>query len=122
MGIDSRNRILLYHLEGLLNIITKVENGQVPKTVVVSGTSYFFNEKTVNRLGFEYENPSLFYRINFLVNFIDLTWMYSLSQEKSSIPKVWKAKKAIVTASNLLNRKELLMELHRKIAVRISDA
>lgn len=46
-------------------------------------------------MGFEIENPSLFYKVNLFLNFIDLTWMYSLSQGKLSIPKIWKAKKQV---------------------------
>ena len=42
MGNEIRNRILCYHLEGLMNIIKEVENGSIPKTVSIIGTSYFF--------------------------------------------------------------------------------
>lgn len=58
--VESRNALLCYHLEGLLQIIYQIEGGLIPKTVILSGTSYFFNERTLARLGFRYEAPSIF--------------------------------------------------------------
>ncbi len=118
-GIETRNRILIYHLEGLLDIITKIENGEIPNTVNISGTSYFFNERTANKLGFELEKSSLFYRINLLVNFIDLTWMYSVSQGRFSIPKIWIASKTTTVGSKLVEHKEIIKDLHHKITSKI---
>lgn len=119
IGIESRNRILMYHLEGIMNIITQIENGVIPKTVTVSGTSYFFNERTIKKLGFEQKRPSLFYRINLLVNFIDLIWMYSVSQGRFSMPKIWNVKKISIEGSKLINRKEIINELHNKMISKI---
>ncbi len=49
IGIDIRNRILLYHLEGLMNIIKQIENGSIPKSLNIVGTSYFFDKRTLNK-------------------------------------------------------------------------
>ena len=89
-GIEIRNRILTFHLEGLLNIIKEIEIGSIPQSVNIVGTSYFFNERTLNKLGFELKKPSLFYRVNLFANFIDVIWMYSVSQGHFLIPKIWK--------------------------------
>ena len=70
-GIETRNNLLVFHLEGLINLINEIENDIIPKTVHIVGTSYFFNEKTLNKLGFELKQASMFYRINLFVNFID---------------------------------------------------
>lgn len=69
IGIESRNRILIYHLEGLLNIIMQIENGSIPESVNIVGTSYFFNKRTLYKLGFKQKSPSWFYRINLLILF-----------------------------------------------------
>ncbi len=116
--VESRNALLCYHLEGLLQIIYQIEGGLIPKTVILSGTSYFFNERTLARLGFRYEAPSIFYRINLLANFIDLTWMYSLSQGRFGIPTLWKAKKATITGGALVDQKAVLTELYQRMTSR----
>ncbi|MBK9716026.1 MAG: hypothetical protein IPO85_00600 [Saprospiraceae bacterium] len=114
-GIEFKNSLLIYHLEGLLNIIKLIENKKIPNTVNIIGTSYFFNDRTLKKMGFEIENPSLFYRANLFVNFIDLAWMYSLSQGKLSIPKVWYAKKASISGAKLVESKKVIEVLYDKM-------
>lgn len=118
-GVALRNRILTYHLEGLLNIIAQIEKGAIPKTVNIIGTSYFFNEKTITKFGFRLEEPTLFYRINLLLNFIDLTWMYSLAQGKFAIPTLWKVKKASTTGSELVEKKAIIQALYDRLSAKM---
>ena len=114
-GIELKTKLLMFHLEGLLKIIQLIEDKNIPETVNIIGTSYFFNDRTTQKIGFEIVKPSLFYRINLLINFIDLIWMYSLSQRKFSIPKLWNAKKASISGAKLIESKKLLEELYEKM-------
>ena len=66
-------------------------------------------------MGFEVENPSLFHSVNLIANFIDLFWMYSLSQGKLSIPKIWNTKNAKITGSKLIESKKMIEELYEKL-------
>ena len=111
-GIELRNRLLIYHFEGLLNLVRLIENKKIPETVNIVGTSYFFNNRTLQKMGFEIINPSLFYILNLFVNFIDLIWMYSLSKGKFSIPNIWNAKKASITGINLIESRKGIEELY----------
>lgn len=115
-GIALRNRLLAYHLEGLLNLISQIEKKQIPESVMVVGTSYFFNDRTLQKLGFQIEKPSVLYRANLFINFIDLFWMYSLSQGTISIPKLWDAKKASIKGDMLVAQKANLETLHLRLA------
>jgi len=114
-GIELRNKLLTYQLEGLTNLIQLIENKNIPETVNIVGTSYFFNNRTLQKMGFEIVNPSLFYRLNLFVNFIDLIWMYSLSQGKFSIPKIWNAKKASISGTKLIESKKAIEDLYDKM-------
>lgn len=114
-GIEMRNRLLLFQLEGLKKIIQLIEDKVVPESILIVGTSYFFSNRTVQRLGFELIEPSLFYRINLLGNFLDILWMYSLAQGKWAIPKVWKAKKVQITGQQLVEHKSQLVSLYDKL-------
>jgi len=115
-GIELRNRLLTYQLEGLTNLIQLIENKSIHETVNIVGTSYFFNNRTLHKMGFEIVNPSLFYRLNLFVNFIDLIWMYSLSRGKFSIPKIWDAKKASISGSRLLAKKDVIETLYKRMS------
>jgi hypothetical protein len=69
-------------------------------------------------MGFEIVNPSLFYRLNLFINFIDLIWMYTLSQGKLSIPKIWNAKKASITGVKLIESKKRIEDLYDKMKIK----
>ena len=114
-GIEMRNRLLLFQLEGLKNIIQLIEDKAVPESVTIVGTSYFFSDRTVQKIGFELIEPSLFYRINLFANILDLVWMYSLAQAKWAIPKVWQAKKVQITGQKLVEHKVQLEVLYDKL-------
>ena len=114
-GTPLRNRILLYHLEGLLRLIQLIEEKRIPESVNIVGTSYFFNDRTLLKLGFQLEKASLFYRINLLINGIDLFWMYSLSQGKLAIPTLWDAKKASIQGNQLVQSKPKLHALYKHL-------
>jgi hypothetical protein len=114
-GLALRNKILQYHLEGLLNLISLIEKKQIPASVTVVGTSYFFSNRTLTKLGFQIENASLFYRANLFINFLDLFWMYSLSRGKVSFPALWDAKKAMIKGDQLLTQKKALEMLYERL-------
>ena len=114
-GVSLRNKLLKYHCEGLLNIISQIENKRIPESVQIVGTSYFFNERTLQKLGFQIEKASLFYRANLFINFIDLFWMYSLSCGKVSFPALWDAKKARTQGATLLAHKKSLELLYARL-------
>ena len=120
-GIEMRNRLLIFHLEGLIYIIRQIENNSISEKVNIVGTSYFFNNRTLHKMGFEVENPSLFYRLNLIANFIDLFWMYSLSQGKLSIPKIWNAKNAKISGAKLIERKKMIEELYERLKRKTTD-
>ena len=114
-GIEWRNRLLIYHLEGLLQLISLIENKQISESVTIVGTSYFFNDRTLQKLGFQIEKASTFYRANLFINFIDLFWMYSLSRGKVSMPALWDAKKASIQGAELVGQKMILEVLYGRL-------
>jgi hypothetical protein len=114
-GIEWRKRLLAYHLEGLLHLISLIENKQVSESVTIVGTSYFFNDRTLQKLDFQLEKASFYYRINLFLNFIDLCWMYSLSRGKISFPTLWGAKKASIQGTALTTKKGELEALYGKL-------
>ena len=120
-GIEMRNRLLIFHLEGLTYIIRQIENKSISEKVNIVGTSYFFNNRTLCKMGFEVKNPSFFYVVNLIANFIDLLWMYSLSQGKLSIPGIWNAKNAKISGTKLIESKKIIEELYEKLKGKTTD-
>jgi hypothetical protein len=104
-GPETRNALLGFYLEGLLNIIQKIETGEIPATVSITGTSYFFNERTAKKFGFSVEPPPLFLKMNIWANGLDLFWMYSLSQGKVAFPDFGEIKKVATDGNTLVAHK-----------------
>lgn len=119
-GVGFRNRLLTYHFEGLLGLVKQIENKSIPDTVEITGTSYFFNDRSLKRMGFEIVEPTLAYRINLYSNFIDLVWMYSLSKGKFAFPNLRQAKKARMTGTELVKSKDKIEALYKNMSQKLS--
>lgn len=100
-GPQVQRQVLRSYLLGLLHIAREIVAGRLSASVEVSGVSYFFSPSSARRLGFRLQTPSLFYRLNLLVNVVDLVWMYSLAQGRLTLPNVLDAKKAVITGAEL---------------------
>jgi len=74
------------------------------------------SERTMRKLGFELKKPSLFYRINGFANFIDLIWMYSASQGRFAIPKIWNAHKVSISGNDVVQNKTKIQSIHTLIS------
>ena len=111
-GIRFRKQMLSYFLDGLLGIVERIEATELPESVVIQGNSYFFSAKTASKLGFDLSETSIAVRINLLVNYFDLTWMYSLSKGQISFPKINEVKTAEITGSCLVMNKHKLIRLN----------
>ncbi|MEX1189605.1 MAG: hypothetical protein WED33_10130 [Bacteroidia bacterium] len=111
IGMTWRNKLLYYYIEGLLEIIQKVENDSLPKSLVIRGSSYFFSRSTAERLGFSLEKAGAFEKVNLVMNYLDLFWMYSVSKGKLSFPSLRNTKTAKILAGDLVKSKPKLQAI-----------
>jgi hypothetical protein len=111
-GRGFRNTIFMYHLEGILKLIDLIDSKQILPSVQVVGTSYFFNQRTLRKMGFEMQKASGFYTLNLYLNFIDLCWMYSVSQGKFALPNLGNAQKAWTTGERLVEHRPQIETLY----------
>lgn len=119
-GIQCRTAILYFHIQGLLQIINLLEKKVIPESIQIEGSSYFFNHKSLLRLGFSIASASRFHQVNLFVNFIDIIWMYSLAMGRFKIPPIWKIQKAKIDGHGLLKQKEKLQQLSASLEKRLS--
>ena len=105
-------RILLGHyFKALLTIIERIENEQLSPEVKIVGHSYFFNDRTAKKLGFTISDAATFWKLNSIVQFIELTYLYSFSKGQWALPKFWKVKRAEITGRELVTKKAVLEAL-----------
>ena len=111
-GIKAKHQILAYYMEGFLKIIEEIEEGILPETVKIVGTSYFFSEATAKRLGFEITKPSSFYVLNIYANYLDLVGLYSYSEGRFALPSIKDIKKVEITGADFVKNKAYYQKLY----------
>ena len=111
VGIILRHNILDYYSEGLLELIRQIENKKLPSDIIIRGSSYFCSERTAEKLGFKLSKTSIFVRLNFILNYIDLIWMYSLSRGKLTFPNLKNIKTATITGAHLITKKAKILKI-----------
>ena len=114
-GRIAKKKMLSYYFEALLEIIRRIETGELPETVNIVGNSYFFNERTATKLGFELSKASIYRVINSLFSIVEISLLYSFTEGKLTIPKLWKVKKAAITGAELVLKKDLLLRYVDKL-------
>ena len=117
-GPAAARLLLVWFLEGLLDIASLVERGELPPTIRVVGTSYFFREATAVRLGFSVHPASLRLRLNLLLNLLDITCMYSFTRGRVALPNVFAVKEAAILGGELVARKGEIGRLIERLAPR----
>ena len=110
-GPEFSKKMLIYYLDGLLKIIEKIETNELSENVLIQGSSYFFNERTAKKLGFKLSKTNVAVKINMLVNYLDLIWMYSLSQGRLTFPNLINMQTVSVKGKHLVMKKTKLNEL-----------
>lgn len=113
--------ILADYLKGLLTIIEDIQIGKLPDTVTVKGNSYFFNERTANRFGFSVEKARMSQKVNAVVNYLDLIWMYSIANKKLTFPDLNKMKEAKIKGIDLVKNKVKIEIMLNKIEKTVAN-
>lgn len=111
-GRALKSKILEYYLEGLLKLVSEIENGNLSKELQITGSSYFFSDRSTKNLGFELSDASLAEKVNIIFNYLDLTWMYSIANGKLSFPDLKNVKNAKIKGKTLVQSKPKLEKLY----------
>ncbi|KXX69408.1 hypothetical protein [Flammeovirga sp. SJP92] len=113
-GSYVQKTMLHHYFKALITIINRIENNELSPDVKIVGNSYFFNKRTAERLGFKISRASLFWTLNSIIQFFELSYLYSFSKGKLQIPKFWNVKRAEIIGRELVTKKDILEELVRK--------
>lgn len=117
-GSGAARKVMRWYLEGLLDIAARVERGEIPGAVEVTGTSWFFREETARRLGFEIRPAGFRLRFNLLLNALDLWLTYSFTRGRLTVPSLLDVKQAVIRGEELVRRKDELARLCATISRR----
>ncbi|HYN44290.1 MAG TPA: hypothetical protein VE129_21115 [Thermoanaerobaculia bacterium] len=104
-GARAARQVMVWYLEGFLDVAARIERGEIPGSVEITGTSYFFRSDTARRLGFEIRPAGLRLRFNLLLNALDLWLTYSFTRGRLALPDLFEVKQAVIRGDELVRRK-----------------
>lgn len=113
-GSRSRNFIISEILNGLLKIIHEIEIGKIHAHQKIVAAPYFISQRTIYKFGFKEKEPSFLDRIFIVGSFFDILLMYAFTQNKITLPEVWKVKTVEISAWQLVAKKGYLMKLRKQ--------
>lgn len=111
-GTVFQNKILEYHLEGLLEIIREVEEEIIPKTTIIKGSSYFFSERTAAKMGFQKIETDKNAMLILILDYLEIMWMYSRAKGRLAFPKLSDMKSVEITGEKLVTNKKSIERLY----------
>jgi len=112
-GLRATRELGRGYLVGLLGVIADVEAGRIAADTRITGTSYFFSERTMRKLGFGLQPAGFLDRLHLLLDGLSLTAMYSYSRGRFAVPRIRRARRAVTTAAELARHRP---EVERALA------
>lgn len=114
-GAHVRTGVLVAYIEALLTLADLLEAGRISPDAEIRGTSYFFDERTATKLGFQIHDPSTPRLAMLWVGLIEISTKLSFARGRLSLAPVWKAKLATIGGAELVGQKPALSALHRRL-------
>jgi hypothetical protein len=105
--------------EGLLGICSAVERGEIERSVVLVGTTYFFRDVTLRRLGLHATDPGPLQRFLAVVAWAELSLLHSIAKKAPRAVRLERLRQVRFTAAELLARRPQL-EGWRRVLTRRS--
>ncbi len=116
IGAQWKKAMLIYYLDGLLEIIRRVNHNEISEEIEIRGSSYFFSERTAKNMGFKIQKTGSFEKFNLLLNYLDLLWTFSASKGKINFPNLYNIKTVSITGKLLSQNKQKLLKYKNAIS------
>ncbi|MDQ3557552.1 MAG: hypothetical protein M3409_12375 [Gemmatimonadota bacterium] len=114
-GRATRRRTLGFYLDGFLAIAADVERGRLSPDTTITGTSYFFNERTARSFGFALHPVDPAQRRELLLNFPVLLCKTSFAEGRLAVPDLSRLRRASITGAGLLRSRDRMRALRARL-------
>ncbi len=114
-GESIQKYILKNYANSCLQIISKINCGELPNTVQIVGYSYFFNKRTANKLGFKIGKTDTVTKFCSYLNLIEIILLYCFIKGRLAIPKFWDGKTFFTTGEALCKKQQFIENFLKKL-------
>lgn len=113
-------RLILFILEGMIKLIADIEAGKVSSNISFKGTTFYIGLPTAKRFGFRHRNLNLYEKFMFVLNYLELCVLYSISHGRPALVPLNGLKIISITAGELIQYKDRYIELYNTLITRIT--
>jgi hypothetical protein len=121
-GRAARRRTLRFYLDGFLAIAAEVERGRLSPDTTITGTSFFFSERTARGLGFALHPVEPWARRELLLSLPVLFCKTSFAAGRFAVPRLSRLRRASISGAGLLRSRERMRALRLRLEGGITPA
>lgn len=115
MSVKERtNFIIQQYLQGLLDLIEAYENSE-QNDLTIRGTSYIFNKRTAEKIGFTAIKTDVTQMIILVFNYFNILLSNSIAKKRLSFPNLSNSKTFETNLTQLLEQKHYIAKLNNKL-------
>ena len=102
-------------LRGLLALCDEAERGTLPPDTRIVASSYFFNDHSLARFGFELSRPTAATVLNLVLASVSIAIRLSFTRGRPSFPNLRKTRQGIISAGRLGQHQEEIRRLLQRL-------
>lgn len=110
-GIQSQRHAMLLVLQGLLSICDAVAEGRLSAQNEITASSYFFSNRSVEKLGFTLNNGSFEVKLNLALVYLSLVLRLSIIRGRWCLPDLKRIRCIHTTAGELLQQRSRIAKM-----------
>ncbi len=108
-----KDLMLFFLVDGMLKLANDVASGKIDKEAEIRGSSYFFNEKTAAKFGFESMKMKTSHKYILYLNYLEILLVFSFSKGRLARPNIEDFRSVKTTGASLIKHKEYIEKLHK---------
>lgn len=110
-GVQSQRHAMLLILQGLLSICDEVAEGRLSAQNEITATSYFFSNRSVEKLGFTLKSGSFEVKLNLALVYLSLVLRLSFIKGRWCLPDLKRIRCIHTTAGELLQQRSRIAKM-----------
>jgi len=110
-GVKSQRRAMQFILQGLLRICDEVAEGRLSAQNKITATSYFFSNRSVEKLGFTLNSGSFEMKLNLALVYLSLVLRLSFIKGRWCLPDLKRIRCIHITAGELMQQRSRIAKM-----------